>query len=154
MDTIQIIDYEPQYAEDFKRLNIAWIQKYFVVETHDLEQLDHADEYILQNGGHILFAKAGSALVGTVALIRVSEKEMELAKMAVDESVQGQGIGKKLCLAAIDKAKQVGTKHLFLESNRKLAPALKLYQSVGFQEVAMVETPYARADIRMAMDFE
>ncbi|MDJ1484696.1 GNAT family N-acetyltransferase [Cytophagaceae bacterium YF14B1] len=154
METIRILDYQPQFAEDFKRLNIAWISKYFVVEPHDLEQLDHPHEHILHDGGQILFALQGNTVVGTVALVKVDDTTMELAKMAVDENVRGLGIGKKLCLAAIEKARESGTKHLFLESNRKLAPALALYTTVGFQEVAMQDTPYSRADIRMAMDFE
>lgn len=154
METVQIIDYESQYAGSFKTLNIAWISKYFAVEPHDLEQLDHPEEHILQPGGHIFFAQMGNAIVGTVALVRVDATTMELAKMAVDENIRGKGIGKQLCLAAIEKARQPGTKHVVLESNRKLTPALNLYRAVGFQEVSMVETPYSRADIRMAMDLE
>ena len=31
----EIISYQPKYAEDFKNLNIAWLEKYFVVEPYD-----------------------------------------------------------------------------------------------------------------------
>jgi len=153
MDTIQIVDYQPQWAADFKRLNIAWISRYFVVEPHDLEQLDNPQEYILNKGGHIFFAREENKIVGTVALIKVDASTMELAKMAVDETSQGKGVGRQLCEAAIEKARQLGTRHLFLESNRKLTPALALYAKVGFREVPLQPTPYSRADIRMAMDF-
>lgn len=34
------------------------------------------------------------------------------------------------------------------------SPALHLYLKLGFREVSMAETPYARADIRMALDLE
>ncbi len=151
-ETVQIIDYESRYAARFKSLNIAWISNYFEVEPHDLEQLDHPEDHILNNGGRILFARLGETIVGTVALIKVDEATMELAKMAVDETIRGQGIGRKLCLTAIEKARQAGVTQLVLESNRKLAPALHLYRTVGFQEVAMIETPYSRADIRMSIE--
>jgi hypothetical protein len=32
---VEIIDYAPQYAADFKRLNIAWLERYFYVEALD-----------------------------------------------------------------------------------------------------------------------
>jgi putative acetyltransferase len=73
----------------------------------------------------------------------------ELAKMAVSPTMQGQGIGKMLCMTALNYARQLGVKTVWLESNRVLTPALTLYEQVGFREVPRVETPYARADIRM-----
>ena len=30
----EIISYQPKYAEDFKNLNIAWLEKYFVVASN------------------------------------------------------------------------------------------------------------------------
>ena len=80
---MEIIDYSPTYKEDFKRLNVEWISTYFTVEPHDLEQLDDPEGYILSKGGKIFFAKQGEAIIGTCALIKVSETSYELAKMGV-----------------------------------------------------------------------
>jgi len=38
---------------------------------------------------------------------------------------------------------------VWLESNRILTTALNLYIRLGFVEVPITSTPYARADIRM-----
>ncbi len=149
MTNIAIIPYEARYQSDFKRLNIAWIEQYFAVEPHDLEQLEHPEEHVLPNGGQIFFALSENEVVGCVAVVNTGETGFEMAKMAVSPTVQGRGIGKKLCLAAIDYARQLGIGTLWLESNRKLTPALTLYRSAGFNEVPSVPTPYARADIRM-----
>ncbi|MEO6038845.1 MAG: GNAT family N-acetyltransferase [Saprospiraceae bacterium] len=152
MDDLTIIDYQPVYQSDFKRLNLAWISRYFTVETHDLEQLDDPEHHILRDGGHILLAKTGAGIVGTVAMVQVEPGVWELAKMAVDEAFQGRQIGKRLGEAAIAWAReQPGGREIFLESNRRLAPALALYQRLGFQEVPLQETPYTRADIKMSM---
>ncbi len=35
----EIISYQPKNAEVFKKLNIAWLEKYFRVEAYDLEVL-------------------------------------------------------------------------------------------------------------------
>lgn len=151
MDDLSIIDYHPDYQADFKRLNVAWISRYFRLESHDLEQLDDPEHHVLRDGGHILLAKTGSDIVGTVALVQVRPGSWELAKMAVDEAFQGRQIGKRLGEAAIAWVRQQGGQEIFLESNRRLAPALALYQRLGFEEVPLEETPYARADIKMAM---
>ena len=154
MDTqLVITDYAPEFRADFKRLNIAWISKYFTVETHDLEQLDDPEHHILAPGGLIFLAHLDGQVVGTVALVPMPETGVfELAKMAVDEAYQGRQIGKKLGEALITRARALGARRIVLESNRRLAPALALYERLGFREVPLVPTPYARADIRMEMD--
>lgn len=156
MNDVSIISYSPDYQADFKRLNIEWISRFFTVEPHDLEQLDHPEVYVMPRNGQIFFAKLGDAIVGCVAMVNTGtpeqgETEFELAKMAVSPTAQGKGIGKKLCLAAIEHARKLGVKTIWLESNRILTPALTMYESVGFREVPSVPTPYARADIRMEM---
>jgi putative acetyltransferase len=151
MNDVSIIPYGPRYQPDFKRLNLEWISQYFTVEAHDLEQLDRPDSHVLPNDGQIFFALLNEEVVGCVAMVNTGESGFELAKMAVSPTAQGKGIGKKLCLAAIDYARQLGVKTIWLESNRALTPALTMYESVGFREVPSIPTPYARADIRMEM---
>jgi len=65
MNEVSILQYHPEYAADYKRLNIAWIEKYFTVEEHDIEQLDNPGEYIIDKGGYILFARYNDQIVGT-----------------------------------------------------------------------------------------
>lgn len=146
---IEIIHFKPKYARAYKDLNLNWIRKYFVIEPHDEEQLDNPENYIIKKGGFIFFAKYEGEIAGTCALIKTSENEYELAKMAVTESMQGKQIGKKIGLAVLEHAKAVGAKRVWLESNRKLATAINLYHKLGFIEVPIDYTPYARADIRM-----
>ena len=150
-ETVEIIDYTPQYKEDFKRLNVEWISTYFTIEAKDLEQLDDPEGYILSKGGKIFFAKKGNDIIGTCALIKKSETTYELAKMGVSPQYQGFGAGKKLGQKVIEAAKQLGCTYLFLESNQKLIPALTMYKALGFVEIPMGETPYARADFKAEM---
>lgn len=151
VNVISIIPYAPDYQPDFKRLNIEWISRYFTVEPHDLEQLDYPETHIMPNDGQIFFAGLDDEIVGCVAMINMGATGFELAKMAVSPTAQGHGIGKKLCLVAIDYARQLGVKTVWLESNRVLTPALTMYASVGFREVPSVPTPYSRANIRMEL---
>ena len=150
-EEITIVDYQPAFAESFKQLNLAWIERYFAVEEHDLEQLNDP-EAILADGGYIFFAQYRGEIVGTVALVTDESGNFELAKMAVDPRVQGKQIGKKLGLAAVEKARQVGVQQVWLESNTRLHPAIELYRKLGFYKVEMASTPYARANIKMKID--
>ena len=139
------------YAKDYKRLNLEWIEKYFVVEEHDLEQLSNPEKYIIDKGGEILFAVYEEEVAGVCALIKTGENEFELAKMAVAPQFQGKQIGYKLGHYAIETAKLLGAKRIWLESNRKLTPAINLYIKLGFKEIPVTVTPYARANIRMEL---
>jgi len=151
MPDITLCNYNQQYAKDFKRLNLEWIEKYFVVEEHDLEQLSNPEENIIDKGGEILFAVYEKEVVGVCAVIKTGADEFELAKMAVSPHFQGKKIGYKLGEHAIETAKLLGAKRIWLESNRILAPAINLYIKLGFKEIPITATPYARADIRMEL---
>jgi N-acetylglutamate synthase-like GNAT family acetyltransferase len=147
---ITIKFYNPKYAFDFEQLNLEWLLKYFVVEKHDTEMLSNPEKYIIQKGGEIIFALSKNKVVGTVALIKLSEEQVELAKMAVTESFKGNNIGNLLLKAAIKKAKEMNFSTIILESNRKLKPAIYLYKKYGFKEVELSKnSAYVRADIRM-----
>lgn len=152
-DKAEILDFAPEFAQDFKALNEEWITRYFVMEDADIKSLGDPKGYILDKGGYILMARYNNEIVGTCALINEGNNIYELAKMAVSPKVQGLGIGKLLGEAAVLKAKQAGAVKLYLVSNRRLATALNLYKKLGFEEVPMPPSIYERADIKMEISF-
>lgn len=154
MDVLAIIPYTHRYQPDFKRLNEAWIRGMFTLELHDLEQLDDPETHILPNGGAIFLAKFNDQIVGTVAMIATGAGAFELAKMSVTPAVQGRGTGELMARAAINYARQQKVHTVWLESNRKAETALRLYKRVGFVEVPLIPSPYARADVRMEMKLD
>lgn len=151
MSEVTLCRFKECYAKDYKQLNLEWIEKYFAVEEHDLEQLSNPKEYIIDKGGEILFAVYEEKAVGVCALIKTAESEFELAKMAVSPQFQGKHIGYKLGVYTIETAKLLGAKRIWLESNRKLSPAINLYTRLGFKEIPITDTLYARADIKMEL---
>lgn len=149
MNQIQIVPYKAEHAFHFAQLNKAWIEKYFFLEDMDKWVLDHPHEAILQKGGAILMAKYDDVVAGTVALIKATDGEYELAKMAVDEGFQRKGIAEALSYAAFDRARELGAKKVSLYSHTSLAPAINLYRKLGFVEVPMNGALYKRANIKM-----
>lgn len=152
--SVQIVDYQPAYSQAFKALNEAWISQYFTLEESDHKALDHPEAYILANGGAILVALQAEVPVGVCALLKMNDDvyDYELAKMAVSPIAQGKKIGWLLGQAALAKAKSLGAKKIYLESNTLLKPAINLYHKLGFQEISGRATPYARCNIQMGID--
>ena len=59
-DQIEIIEYIDKYNADFKRLNLEWLDKYNLTESHDLMVLNDPKGTILDRGGFIWLAKTGN----------------------------------------------------------------------------------------------
>jgi hypothetical protein len=74
--SIEVIDYAPEFHNDFKRLNYEWIEKYFQIEETDRQSLNHPNEKILNPGGHIFMARYQGEIVGTCALIKIDDNTM------------------------------------------------------------------------------
>jgi putative acetyltransferase len=155
---VHVVAYEPRnraHRQGFRDLNLAWIERHFVVEPRDRQELDDPEMHILAPGGHIFIAErrgdGGSEVLGGCALV-VEHGVHELVKMAVAESARGQGVGRALGEAVIEKARELGATRVELLSNTVLAPAIALYRSLGFRAVALPATEYARANIKMVLD--
>lgn len=150
---VEIIDYEPQYQQVFRALNVEWISAYFKMEEADYKALDNPDDYIIHKGGHIFVALYKKEPLGVCALIKMDNApyDYELAKMAVSPKAQGKNLGGLLGQAIVEKAKSLGASSLYLESNTILKPAISLYQKLGFQKIVGITSPYERCNIQMEL---
>jgi len=85
-------------------------------------------------------------------MLRVSVGRYELAKMAVAPSHRGRGIGEQLGSAAVSFARDVGADTVFLQTNSRLAGAIRLYERLGFRHRPDLHpSEYARADVYMEL---
>ena len=151
---IGIRQFQPGDAAAFRRLNEEWITRFFRIEPKEAPILADPQATILDSGGRIFFATAGDRCVGCCALVRMRDKEFEVAKMAVEPQYQGAGIGRRLLQAVIEEGRSAGAQRLYLETNHVLKPAIRLYESVGFKHIdanRIVPSPYARADVYMEL---
>ena len=151
---IDIRQFQSGDADAFRRLNEEWITRYFRIEPKEKLVLADPQKVILDSGGRIFFATARERCIGCCGLIRLNEKEFEVAKMAVEPSYQGAGIGRRLLQAVIDEARSAGAQRLYLETNHALTPAIRLYESLGFKHIdpdRIIPSAYARADVYMEL---
>ena len=130
---VKIIRYDNKYREEFYRLNVEWLKKYFEIEEEDEKVLADPVRYFIKNGGEIFFALVNGKIAGTCGVNKIDIKTFELSKMAVSEEFQGMQIGKKLALTAIGYAYEKGANRIVLETSPKLKAAINLYENLGFQ---------------------
>jgi len=152
----KIREFEPGDELAFRLLNEEWITREFVLEPKDVYSLSNPQATILDKGGRIFFALQNGDAVGCCALVVIAPGEFEVAKMAVTQTCQGAGIGRRLLQKVVDEARTSGATRLYLETNHKLTPAIHLYEAVGFRRLPpdrVVPSPYARADVSMELSF-
>src|SRR4030095_15703322 len=152
-NVIEIIEFDKKYHQDFKKMNLDYLDKYNLTESHDMMILDNPEEYVLGRGGFLWLAKAGDEIVGTVGIMPEGHGIFELIKMCVAESWRGRGISKLLMETCLQKVKELGGEKLFLFSNHQLQTALKLYTKYGFKNVEVTDSPFETADVKMELEF-
>lgn len=150
---IQLTRYAPCYQQAFKSLSEEWINKYFHMEEADYAAVNNPQELIIDKGGEIFVALYKNEPVGVCALLKMKDEQYdyELSKLAVSPKVQGKGIGLLLGQAAVRKAKELGGRKLYLESNTVLKPAIHIYEKLGFKRIFGHRTSYQRCNIQMEL---
>jgi ribosomal-protein-alanine N-acetyltransferase len=86
-------------------------------------------------------ALTGRALVGFV-LARCAADEAEILSIAVDKSRRGRGLARALLQRNLQRLAGLGVGAVFLEVGADNAPALALYEGMGFTEVGKRERYY------------
>jgi ribosomal protein S18 acetylase RimI-like enzyme len=98
--------------------------------------------------GDVLVAVAGDGdagpgaggIIGTIMLQPAGEgggavrspEEVEIRALAVSPGAQGQGVGRALLAAALDRARQRGVRHLVLATQQDMHTAQRMYEKAGF----------------------
>jgi GNAT superfamily N-acetyltransferase len=121
------------------------------MEEKDYQILHDPQSYVLDKGGLILMAQWEGQTAGTCALLPPDRPgfDFELTKMGVAPEFQGKGVGMALGKAILEKARSLGARNVFLESNTVLQPAIELYKKLGFREFKAESSPYRRSNIQM-----
>jgi GNAT superfamily N-acetyltransferase len=153
VNDLEIRPFQPGDEDDFRYLNEEWITRYFRLEAKDREMLGQP-QAILDSGGQIMMAVSGLDAVGCCALVPMGNDSFEISKMAVTASQQNRGIGRRLLTAIIQEGRRFGAKRFYIETNSKLHPAIRLYESLGFRQMSpdqITPSPYERADVYMEL---
>jgi GNAT superfamily N-acetyltransferase len=150
---LSITPFTPADSQEFVALNLQWLVGLGLLEPADEKQLYDPQTHVFDHGGEIFMARIGTVTVGCCAAIPRGDGSMEVAKLAVDRSARGGGIGRRLVETALVWGQQRHYTRAVLTSNRRLKTALKLYESMGFRyEPVPADVPYASVDVYMELD--
>lgn len=150
---VKVVLFEDVHADAFRDLNLDWIEEFFFVEDLDRRHLDYPRTSFIDSGGAILMAELDGTIVGCCGLLKHVNGVYEVSKMAIERRFRGAGIGRILLRNVINYAHAKGAYRLEIVSNSCLEPAIRLYRSMGFQEVPFESDAYARGNIALALEF-
>jgi GNAT superfamily N-acetyltransferase len=141
----------PQDAAAVRRELTAYLE--YIGDTLDAEGLDHdiahwEDEYGGRTGVLLLVVDPAGEVVGTAAVRVLAPGVAELKRMWLRPAARGRGLAQELLDRCLDEGRQLGCRTMRLDSQTKLAAAVKLYRGNEFREIsAYNDNP--RADIWM-----
>jgi ribosomal protein S18 acetylase RimI-like enzyme len=127
----------------------------FLGEEVDPAGLDHdvADwqgEYDGVAGVMLVVVDPGGRVVGTAAVRRLEPGMTELKRMWLRPACRGLGLARRLMDRVLEEAQALGGRALRLDSEQRLAAAVRLYRSYGFAEIPDYNRN-PRADIWMEL---
>ena len=109
-----------------------WDEKLF------LDAIDSEDKYPF-------VAQIGKSIIGYIVFENVLD-EGHITNLAVGKDHQGKGIATELVSAALDLAKSLKIKEIFLEVREPNEAARKLYSKFGFEQIGRRKKYYSAAN--------
>ena len=107
-----------------------------VGSTYEDESLDHMYESFSVQGAAYFVAEYNNTLLGGGGIIHLkdaSEDICELQKMYLSKATRGMGLGSKLLMICLEKARDLGYKYCYLETMSNMKAAQALYVKNGFR---------------------
>lgn len=125
---VNIRSYEESYNKAINDFIISIYVEEFGFEEHREEIEKHNNEIYKKSDGKLWIAlNEKNEIVGTIALLKHSDDNVELKKFYVRKDYRGQGVSKALYEKAIDMCKESGFKRIFLGTYARLETAIQFY---------------------------
>lgn len=86
--------------------------------------------------GRLLLALVDDQIAGCVALRKINDEISEMKRLYVRSAFRGQAIGQALAMAIIAEARKIGFRRMRLDTLPSMQAAMKLYESLGFKDIA------------------
>lgn len=129
---LRIVPFEAEYVDGFRALVSDTLCEFGFEPDPEIDPDldDPAGTYAA-----LWIALAGSDVVGSVALRRLGDHELELKRMYLRPAQRGRGLGKRLLATALDRARQDGARVVRLDTSERMEAARHLYEAHGFRRV-------------------
>jgi putative acetyltransferase len=114
---------------------IAWLGESIDGEGLDKDIASWQSAYDGTRGRLLVVEAPDGTVVGTAAVRLLAPGVGEVKRMWIRPAHQGKGLGRPLMDACLEEARALGCRRLRLDSEDRLAAAVHLYRTYGFEEI-------------------
>ena len=143
---ITILPFQSEYQAEAKNLVLAGLAEHWgtLDPTKNRDLNDISSTYA---NGIFLVAWQNNQIIGTGALLPMSNDTAEIVRMSVVANMRRKGIGKMILQKIYERSKIDGYKRLVVETTETWNEVIEFYKQFGFQI-----THYLDGDVYFALD--
>ena len=128
-------------------------REYLEIQNYD-EELNHLDTKYGLPGGRLYLAYCDGRAAGCIGLKKLDSLNCEMKRLYVRPEFRGMRIGGMLIQRIIDDAKEIGYKHMLLDTLPFLESAVHMYKKWGFYEIPSYNDSPMESSIYMRLDLD
>jgi len=136
-ESLEFRPFQPEDQDEVKNLILSGLVDHWgkldPTKNPDLNNIAHSYADAI-----FLVARLDGRIVGTGALVPRAGGTAEIVRMSVASDLRRMGIGKRILLELIHRAKARGFSCIILETTAKWAEVIAFYQSMGFRLTHLV----------------
>lgn len=102
--------------------------------------------------GRLYLAYCDNALAGCIGLKKIDDANCEMKRLYVRAQFRGKNIGNILIQQIINDAKEIGYRHMLLDTLPFLQSAIHMYKKHGFYEIGSYNDSPMTSSIYMKLD--
>lgn len=136
---------------DFLIKNDTEFAEYLQIQNYDAELQNLNTKYGLP-AGRLYLAYYGDELAGCIGLKKIDVDNCEMKRLYVRPQFRGKHIGRMLAEKIIHDAREIGYKHMLLDTLPFLQSAVFMYKKLGFYETDSYNDSPMDTSIYMKLD--
>jgi carbonic anhydrase len=144
---------ELERVRQFFRNYAAWLGVDLGFQNFDAEMAHLPGAYAAPQG-RLFLAEIDGEPAGCVGVRPLSDGVCELKRLYVEPAFRGLGAGRALIMAAIRAAREIGYRHLMLDTLPNMRMAVRLYRELGFSAAPAYYPSPVEGTQFLALDLE
>ena len=127
------------------------VRQYLILQSYEKE-LAHPEEKYGMPEGRLYLACWEGHPAGCIGLRKLDEARGELKRLYVRPEFRGRRMGEALIRRILDDAREIGYRHVLLDTLPFLHAAIRLYREMGFYEIGCYNESPVETTIFMQYD--
>ena len=127
------------------------VRQYLILQNYEKE-LERPESKYGMPEGRLYLAYWDGRLAGCIGLRKLDEERGELKRLYVRPEFRGRRMGEALIRRILDDAREIGYRHVLLDTLPFLHSAIRLYREMGFYEIGCYNESPIETTIFMQYD--